>query len=155
MQGPYFGICIGVWTYLRHYQNLRIIFSLFTEFKTVGPYELNWETQQYKCWISNVIVFGLLAALQALNLFWLFCLLRSAYRFVVYRIAKDDRSEAEESGLEEMERKKEEMVNMLAKKVGALPLLNGKGFANGSANGVIKATGNGTAVPPTSRKNAL
>ena len=72
----------------------------------------------------------------------------------MYRIAKDDRSEAEESGLEEMERKKE-TVNTLAKKVEALPLLNGNGFANGSANGVIKATGNGTAVPPTSRKNAL
>lgn len=105
--------------------------------------------------ISNVIIFGLLAALQALNLFWLYCLLRSAYRFVVYKIAKDDRSEAEESGLEEMERKKEETVNMLAKKVEALPLLNGNGFANGSANGVIKATGNRTAVPPKSRKNAL
>jgi acyl-CoA-dependent ceramide synthase len=154
MQGPYFGICIGVWSYLRHYQNLRIIFSLFTEFKTVGPYELNWQTQQYKGWLSNVIIFGLLAALQALNLFWLFCLLRCAYRLVVYRIAKDDRSEAEESGLEEMEHK-EETLNKLAKKIETLPLLNGNGFANGSANGVIKATGNGTAVLPTSRKNAL
>lgn len=144
-----------MWIYLRHYLNLRIILSLFTEFKTVGPYELNWETQQYKCLLSNVITCGLLAALQALNLFWLFFLLRSAYRFVVHRIAKDDRSEAEESELEEMERKKEETVKMLTKKVEALPSLNGNGFANGSANGVIKATGNGTAVPPTKRKSAL
>jgi acyl-CoA-dependent ceramide synthase len=144
-----------VWIYLRHYLNLRIILSLFTEFKTVGPYELNWETQQYKCLLSNIITFGLLAALQALNLFWLFFLLRSAYRFVVHRIAKDDRSEAEESELEEMERKKEETAKMLTKKVEALPLLNGNGFAHGSANGVIKATGNGTAVPPTKRKSAL
>jgi acyl-CoA-dependent ceramide synthase len=134
---------------------LRIIFSLFTEFQTVGPYELNWETQQYKCWISNIIVFGLLAALQALNLFWLFYLMRIAYRFVVYKIAKDDRSEVEESELEEMEHKKEATVDVSAKKVEALPLLNGNGFANGSANGVVKATGNGTAVLPTSRKNAL
>jgi acyl-CoA-dependent ceramide synthase len=96
-----------MWIYLRHYLNLRIILSLFTEFKTVGPYELNWETQQYKCFLSNIIAFGLLAALQALNLIWLFFLLRNAYRFVVHKIAKDDRSEDEDSGLEEIEFKKE------------------------------------------------
>ena len=110
--------------------------------------------QQYKCWISNVIVFLLLAALQALNVFWLFCLQRSAYRLVVYRIAKDDRSDAEESGLEEVERK-EETVNMLPSKVDQLSLLNSKPFANGSADVVIKATGNRIAVPRTRRKNAL
>lgn len=144
-----------MWIYLRHYTNLRIIFSLFTEFKTVGPYEVNWETQQYKCLLSNVITFALLASLQALNLFWLSFLLRSAYRFVVHRIAKDDRSEGEESELEEMEGKKDESVKMLTKKVEAQPLVNGNGFAIGSANGVIKATGNGAATPPTKRKSAL
>lgn len=68
----------------------------------------------------------------------------------MHNIAKDDRSEAEESELEEMERKKEEM-----KKVEALPSLNGNGFVNGSANGVTKATGNGTGAPPTKRKGDL
>ncbi|KAL7959294.1 TLC domain-containing protein [Trichoderma compactum] len=85
---------IVVWCYLRHYINLGILYSVLTEFRTVGPYELNWETQQYKCWISNIITFVLLASLQALNLFWLYCLLRSMYKFVVYRIKKDDRSES-------------------------------------------------------------
>jgi len=94
------------------------MFSLFTEFKTVGPYELNWEKQQFKSPLSNVIALGLLAALQALNLFWLFCLLRSAYRLVVYRIAKDDRSEAEESEFEETEGSKVKTVNISMKKVG-------------------------------------
>lgn len=154
LQGPYFGICICVWIYLRHYLNICIILSLFTDFKTVGSYELNWETQQYKCWISNIITLGLLAALQTLNLFWLYCLLRSAYRFVVHRIAKDDRSEAEESELEDME-SKEETVKMSTKKDEARPLSNGNGFANSSANGVIKVTGNGIAVPPTKRKGTL
>lgn len=154
LQGPYFGICICVWIYLRHYLNICIILSLFTDFQTVGSYELNWETQQYKCWISNIITLGLLAALQTLNLFWLYCLLRSAYRFVVHRIAKDDRSEAEESELEDME-SKEETVKMSTKKDEARPLSNGNGFANSSANGVIKVTGNGIAVPPTKRKGTL
>lgn len=106
---------ISIWTYLRHYQNLRILYSLLGEFQTVGPYVLNWETEQYKCWISNVITFALLAFLQALNLFWLFCLLRIGYRYVVHNIAQDDRSEAEES--------EAELTN---------------GHENGSANGIVK-----------------
>ncbi|OTB00535.1 hypothetical protein M426DRAFT_65760 [Hypoxylon sp. CI-4A] len=96
LQGPSFGLCIVMWTYLRHYLNLRILYSILTEFSTVGPYELNWETEQYKCWISKSVAFTLLASLQALNLFWLYCLLRNAYRFIFKGIAKDDRSEDEE-----------------------------------------------------------
>lgn len=67
-----------------------------TEFRTVGPYEMDWAAGQYKSPLSNVITFALLAALQGLNLFWLGCLLRSAYRLAVLKIAKDDRSEDEE-----------------------------------------------------------
>jgi acyl-CoA-dependent ceramide synthase len=99
--GPYYFTFMCVWIYTRHYLNLRIIYSLFTEFKTVGPYELNWETEQYKCDISFVITLILLSSLQALNLFWLFFVLRIAYRFVVHNVAKDDRSDAEESELED------------------------------------------------------
>ncbi|KAI0878310.1 longevity assurance proteins LAG1/LAC1 [Hypoxylon argillaceum] len=95
-QGPAFALCIAVWVYLRHYINLVILWSVLTEFKTVGPYELNWETEQYKCDIFNVITFVLLAALQALNLFWLYCLMRIAYKFVVQGVAKDDRSDNDE-----------------------------------------------------------
>ncbi|KAH0490804.1 hypothetical protein TgHK011_002256 [Trichoderma gracile] len=96
---PVYVCNILVWCYLRHYINLRILYSVLTEFRTVGPYDLDWDTQQYKCWISNGITFTLLASLQALNLFWLYCLLRSMYKFLVYRIKKDDRSES--SGEEE------------------------------------------------------
>ncbi|OTA95312.1 hypothetical protein M434DRAFT_51103, partial [Hypoxylon sp. CO27-5] len=96
LQGPSFGLCIIMWTYLRHYLNLRILYSILTEFSTVGPYGLNWEIEQYKCFLSKFITFALLAALQALNLFWLYCLLRNAYRFIFLGIAKDDRSEDED-----------------------------------------------------------
>jgi acyl-CoA-dependent ceramide synthase len=118
-----------VWIYLRHYLNLRILFSLFTEFRTVGPFELNWETQQYKCLLSQVITLTLLSALQALNLFWLFFIIRIAYRFVVHNVAKDDRSEPEESEVEEAN--------------GAPLVTNGKAKStalapNGAANGVVK-----------------
>ncbi|KAL7629534.1 sphingosine N-acyltransferase lag1 [Parahypoxylon ruwenzoriense] len=106
LQGPSFGLCIIMWTYLRHYINLRILYSIVTEFSTIGPYELNWEAQQYKCLLSNVITFVLLAALQALNLFWLYCLLRNAYRFILLGIAKDDRSEDEGPEIDTVERKR-------------------------------------------------
>lgn len=97
---PFFATSIGAWVYLRHVLNLRILYSLLTEFRTVGPYELNWETQQYKCWISNIITFGLLACLQCLNLFWLYFLLCSALRFLSTGDKKDDRSEPDESEIE-------------------------------------------------------
>ncbi|KAI1498249.1 longevity assurance proteins LAG1/LAC1 [Biscogniauxia marginata] len=136
LQGPSFCLCIIVWTYLRHYVNLRILYSLLTEFSTVGPYELNWETEQFKCLISNVVTFVLLAALQALNLFWLYCLLRSAYKFVFLGVAKDDRSEDEGPELDvAVEREKEDTVKTLTNKVEVLPLLKG----------------NGVSAPPTKR----
>ena len=90
-----------VWIYMRHYINLRIIYSLFTEFKTVGPYELNWESEQYKCPLSFGITSTLLIALQALNLVWLYYVLRVAYRIVLYNEQKDARSDGEESDVEE------------------------------------------------------
>jgi len=104
---PYFVTYIGIWTYLRHYLNLVILKSLlppgripFTniatgEFATVGPYELNWETQQYKCWISQVITFFLLAALQAINMFWSVLLIRILRRYLLAGEVKDERSEDE------------------------------------------------------------
>lgn len=97
---PFYATSVGAWIYLRHVLNLRILYSLLTEFRTVGPYELNWETQQYKCWISNIITFALLALLQALNLFWLYYLLRSAFKFLATGEKKDDRSESDESDIE-------------------------------------------------------
>jgi acyl-CoA-dependent ceramide synthase len=99
-----------VWGYLRHFINLKILYSILTEFATVGPFELNWETQQYKCWISQYITFALLAALQAVNLFWWFFICRIAYRFIVFKDADDDRSEYEPSE-EETEERKEESSN--------------------------------------------
>lgn len=99
--GPYYFSFCCIWIYLRHYLNLRILFSLFTEFKTVGPYGINWVTEQYKGPLSFYITLSLLSALQSLNLFWLFFILRIAYRFVVHNVAQDDRSDAEESEVED------------------------------------------------------
>lgn len=96
-QSSSFALCIAVWIYLRHYINLDVLRSIATEYSTVGTFGLDWEAEQFKCRFGQVGTFALLAALQGLNLFWLYCLFRTAYRFVVLGVAKDDRSEAEES----------------------------------------------------------
>lgn len=94
--GPFFVIFVGVWVYFRHYINLKILWSILTEFRTVGEWELNWDTQQYKCWISQPIVFTLIFALQLVNAFWLFLILRILYRYTIAGVAEDDRSDDED-----------------------------------------------------------
>ncbi|KAL4863994.1 hypothetical protein BDV12DRAFT_189273 [Aspergillus spectabilis] len=92
---PYFGLFVFVWIYLRHVLNLKFLWAVLTEFRTVGPFELNWETQQYKCWISQYITFALLASLQAVNLFWLFLILRILKNYIFTNVTKDERSDDE------------------------------------------------------------
>ncbi|GAB7364000.1 hypothetical protein MBLNU230_g4559t1 [Neophaeotheca triangularis] len=98
---PYFASFALVWAYLRHYQCLRILLSITNEFATVGSFTLNWETQQYKCWISQYITFALLAVLQLVNLFWFFLILRIGWRFLRASELADERSEYEEDTAEE------------------------------------------------------
>ncbi|KAJ5647769.1 hypothetical protein N7490_004141 [Penicillium lividum] len=92
---PYFAVFVGMWVYLRHVLNLKILWAILTEFRTVGPFELNWETEQYKCWISQYITFGLLASLQAVNLFWLYLILRILANYIFNSVTKDERSDDE------------------------------------------------------------
>ncbi|KAK7428946.1 sphingosine N-acyltransferase lag1 [Neonectria magnoliae] len=120
LTGPYFVLFMGVWIYLRHVINIKILWSLFTEYETIGPFEMDWDAEQYKCRLSQVITTTLLASLQALNLFWLFCIARIALRFVFQNELDDDRSDYEEE--EEETPVPEPKVN---------------GLTNGHANGKV------------------
>lgn len=131
---PYFFVFVCVWVYSRHYLNLRILVSMFYEFQTVGPYELDWEAEQYKCDLSFWITLGLLSALQALNLFWLFYIVRIAYRFVVDKHATDDRSETDASDLEELTQQMEQEKRQEQQE---------KLLASAAASGVDRAAPNG------------
>jgi len=91
---------------MRHYLNLRILVSEFYEFKTVGPYGIEWAAEQYKGPLSHYISTALLGSLQALNLFWLFAIFRIAYRFLFHNALADDRSDYEDD--EELEAEKRE-----------------------------------------------
>lgn len=104
---PVFVIFVVCWVYLRHYINLKILWSVLTEFRTEGNYVLNFATQQYKCWISLPIVFVLIAALQLVNLYWLALIIRILYRLLWKGIQKDERSESE-SDEDEIEEKEED-----------------------------------------------
>lgn len=96
LTGPFFVIFVAIWIYLRHYLNLRILWSIVTEFRNVGEWELNWDTQQYKCYISQPIVFGLIGALQLVNAYWLFLIFRILWRYVGGVEVKDERSDDED-----------------------------------------------------------
>ncbi|KAL9119936.1 MAG: hypothetical protein Q9187_003513 [Circinaria calcarea] len=128
---PYFSLFIGVWVYLRHYINLVILTSILTTFSTIGPFDLNWETQQYKCRLSQVITFSLLACLQAINLLWLYFIVKVATNVVFAKKVADVRSDAEEE---------EEVVMVEAReameKVEGLPMENGMNGMNGRGNGI-------------------
>lgn len=108
LTGPFFVLFIGVWIYLRHYINLRILWSVLTEFRTVGEWELNWETQQYKCYISQPITFFLIFALQLVNIYWLILILRILYRYIFSGDKKDERSDDEEEEEEVVEAEKKQ-----------------------------------------------
>jgi len=99
----------------------------------VGPYELDWETEQYKCELSHYISTALLASLQALNLFWLFYIFRIAYRFVFANELADERSDDEEVELAEEQRLDALASQGVDKEAGVKMLANGK--SNGTPNG--------------------
>jgi len=139
---------------MRHYLNLVILWSEFNEFKTVGPYVLDWAAGQFKCPLSHYISTALLAALQGLNLFWLFHILRIAYRISFLDVVEDDRSDNDDDAFEaeqkrdEADRKRREARSRSGSALapvgeeteGAVKvLLNGEAIQNG----VIDANGRG------------
>jgi acyl-CoA-dependent ceramide synthase len=65
------------------------------QFATVGSFGLDWAGQHYKFPASQWIAFGLLAALQAVNLFWLFLIARILWRMLLSfgDVVEDERSE--------------------------------------------------------------
>ena len=140
-----------IWAYLRHLLNLRLLYSLFpynipglpfpaNEFATVGNYTLDWPTQQYKCWISQIITFCLLASLQAVNVLWFFLICRIAARYLRQGEKKDDRSDEEEELEEEVVDERGVLVNGSARKLFENGHLEVKKAAAGMDVGARKST---------------
>jgi very-long-chain ceramide synthase len=129
---------------MRHYINLKILYSIVTSYSQIGPFELNWVTQQYKCRLSQYITFALLASLQAINLFWFFLILRIGWNTLINDTPKDERSDDEATDAEEEEVRMEK------------PIAKRKGLRAAASNG--KAPGSnafttGTNAAPVDRKS--
>ncbi|KAF8465329.1 TLC domain-containing protein [Kalaharituber pfeilii] len=100
--GPYFALFTVSWIYCRHYINILILKSVLFEMRTVGEWgNIDWSRGFFKCPLAQNITFGLLASLQALNLFWLYLIFKVARRYVWPKQGEkfeDVRSDEEDEG---------------------------------------------------------
>ena len=78
-----FGVFLGVWTYFRHWENIRIMHSVWYEYDTLVPLEARvFEPFSGRAlsWWMKYQVFTPILALQGLNLFWYVLMWRIVYR---------------------------------------------------------------------------
>ncbi|KAI9678739.1 MAG: hypothetical protein M1817_005796 [Caeruleum heppii] len=141
--GPYFAFFTGVWIYLRHYINWHLLYAMIMEFRTVGPFDASpvWDTQQYKSPLAQYIGTGLMASLQAVNLFWLFLIFRIAKNYVFAKTWADERSEAEDEDEDE-----DNADN-----------INDPRYSNGelTLNKTSSVEANGSAIPPADTSRVM
>lgn len=80
-----FAVFLCVWTYFRHYQNIRILHSVWTEYDELVPQEARVfklrEGTALVGWMKYQ-VFAPIFALQLLNLFWYALMLKIVIRSV-------------------------------------------------------------------------
>ncbi|KAM0746817.1 longevity assurance proteins LAG1/LAC1 [Meredithblackwellia eburnea MCA 4105] len=102
-----------VWTYMRHYLNCKILYSVWTEFDLIPhhfrswvhepgyPHDIRgwwvfsaWGTGRLPYWMKYQIALPI-ALLQMVNAFWSYLLWRIAYRLVAGVVISDIREEGE------------------------------------------------------------
>ncbi|KIY74030.1 longevity assurance proteins LAG1/LAC1 [Cylindrobasidium torrendii FP15055 ss-10] len=100
-----FAITVCVWTYFRHWQNLRILWSVWFDFDLVPEAARVWDPPSgaYLAGWMQYQVFAPILLLQFLNLFWYYLILRVAYRAIKggASAADDPRSDDEGDGDED------------------------------------------------------
>jgi acyl-CoA-dependent ceramide synthase len=102
-----FIVFLGVWTYFRHYLNIMMLWSVWTEFELVDEAARVWapETGAFLApWMQNQIFIPMLL-LQMLNLFWYYFILRIALRSLNPSTMTDDRSDDEDDDEDEADDK--------------------------------------------------
>ncbi|KAF8165257.1 longevity assurance proteins LAG1/LAC1 [Crassisporium funariophilum] len=95
-----FGVFFAVWTYFRHYLNLKIIWSVAFEQPNIPEHTKQWNMAEgvyMPGWMQSQILLPL-AVLQCLNLFWYYYMTRILYRAVRAIGISDDRSDDEDEG---------------------------------------------------------
>jgi len=94
-----FVVFFAVWTYFRHYLNIRILWSVWYELLPLIPdhaKQWNWSMGVYMAPWMRYQVFIPLVLLQFLNLFWYYLMVRILYRAVFSEQFSDDRSDDED-----------------------------------------------------------
>ncbi|KAJ7368394.1 longevity assurance proteins LAG1/LAC1 [Mycena albidolilacea] len=106
-----FGIFVCLWTYFRHYLNLVILWSVWTEFDLIPEFSKQWVWAEgtYLVGWMQYQVFIPIMLLQCINLFWYFLILRILVRTILISETDDDRSddEGDDEGDDEDENTKE------------------------------------------------
>ncbi|BGP42499.1 sphingosine N-acyltransferase lag1 [Rhodotorula kratochvilovae] len=114
---------LGVWTYMRHYLNLRILWSVWHEFDLVPAQFRSWTSGDHKGWWlfygfgSGAIprwmkyqIFAPILALQLVNAFWTYLILRILFRILrgvnATDIREEEEDKEEEAELAKLEGKK-------------------------------------------------
>jgi len=102
-----FAVFVCIWTYFRHYLNLVILWSVWTEFDLTPEHAQQWvpEEGSYLAGWMKYQVFIPIALLQALNLFWYYLICRIVVRAIITSKTEDDRSDDEGDDEEEDEKK--------------------------------------------------
>ncbi|KAL2850216.1 TLC domain-containing protein [Aspergillus pseudoustus] len=95
---PYFTFFVGSWIYFRHYIGGITFWTLLTQYRPAITTAYGWggEEEQWKAATLHGIVVALFGALQLMNAYWLFLILRIAARAITGEIPKDDRESDEE-----------------------------------------------------------
>ncbi|KAK4050703.1 sphingosine N-acyltransferase lag1 [Microbotryomycetes sp. JL201] len=117
-----FVIFLCIWHYMRHYLNIRILYSVWNEFDLIPEHWRSWtETPGHPkgwwlfyefgsgrlpAWMKYQI-FAPILALQLVNTFWSALIWRILFRILSGQEAKDVREEGEDTDEEETEPKKE------------------------------------------------
>ncbi|KAJ3538716.1 hypothetical protein NM688_g6479 [Phlebia brevispora] len=100
---------IMIWTYFRHYQNWRILWSCLYEFHLMPDYAKEWSPKDgwWMVWWMQYQVFTPIFLLQCIQLFWYFLIWRIAYRALFHTGVDqgDVLSDNEEELEDEVERK--------------------------------------------------
>ncbi|KAI0702904.1 longevity assurance proteins LAG1 LAC1 [Cytidiella melzeri] len=92
-----FVVFLCIWTYFRHYLNLVMLWSIWTEFDLIPETAKRWSPKDgvWLTWWMKYQIFTPVLLLQFLNLFWYYLVLRIAVRAVSGTEVDDDRSEDE------------------------------------------------------------
>ncbi|KAL7423498.1 sphingosine N-acyltransferase lag1 [Cryptotrichosporon argae] len=104
---PFFAWFVGVWTYFRHYLNIRVLWSVYTQFDLIPAKERQHFRPLQDEWLAPWMkwqIFTPILLLQFINLFWYFLILRILVRALRGNL-KDERSDDEGEDEAELETK--------------------------------------------------